>query len=184
VVGYFVVGEHEVDAGAVVVVVVVVVDVVVVVVVVAVVVVGQDMTLQDSVSVASPWHSRPPKAGGMQCRPRVLFPSPQVSLQVLHSPQSPHFPSIGHGLVWHATVWLASPWQAPGASWSEHWRSLSETPQPQVVEQADQSVQGDQVAGASVGWTVLWASVVGSVVGGTGGSAQYAGRSPSLKQKV
>ena len=124
------------------------------------------------------------------------FPSPPISRQLgarwlvgSFATTNCALYSLGHDLILQSSVCVASPLQAPSVSVSEHWRSLSVRPHPQVVEQGPQSVHSDQVAG-SVGGSVgdsVGDSVAGSVGGGFvagGNSLHSAGSSPSPKQKV
>lgn len=60
---------------------------------------GQDSTLQVALSVSEPSQGRPPFEGAGELQPleRVLTPSPQVTEQPLHGPQSLHPPSMAAG---------------------------------------------------------------------------------------
>ena len=59
---------------------------------------GQVSREQVVTSVSSPWQAWPPWAAAVQARARHWVPSPQVTLQGLHSPHSIHTPSTGGGV--------------------------------------------------------------------------------------
>ena len=136
---------------------------------------GQESVLQVSVCVASPSHSRPPKAGGTQARPRVLFPPPQGSLQVFHPPQSPHFPStgcggggVGHVSVLQVSVCVASPWHSsPPNIGGVHARDLVLFPPPQGSLQLFHPPQSPHCPSTGAGVSV--GRVIGGSIGGVGG---------------